>query len=168
LHNSAAPSKCLDIPGYNFFYVASGALDIWNFVDASGTPVQLWDCEPADGQHANDTNQIWYEQNNGDGTWTFKVTGYVRYCLDAQNLGGYGVDVNPCNGQAYQKWTLDPSGQQLQSVGAPATASISIRRPSRATGTARRSCWSPAPISGARSTPATEHTRSRRQAAGEA
>jgi hypothetical protein len=119
IHNSAAPSKCLDIPGYNFYSVNSGALDLVNWVDARGTTVQLWDCEPADGQHGFDFNQIWYEQNNGDGTWTFKVTGYVRYCLDAQNLGGYGVDVNPCNGRAYQKWTLDPSGQQLQSVGAP-------------------------------------------------
>jgi hypothetical protein len=118
-HNSAAPSKCLDVPGYRFFNVTSGALDIFSDLDASGTQVQLWDCEPQDGQHGFDYNQIWYAQNNGDGSWTFKVAGYVRYCLDSQGLQSSGatVVVNPCHGEDSQKWMLDPTGEQLQSVG---------------------------------------------------
>jgi hypothetical protein len=120
-HNSAAPSKCLDIPGSNFYTVTLGFLDLVNFVDATGTPVQLWDCEPGDAQHGYDYNQIWYEQHNGDGTWTFKVTGYVRYCLDSQGIQSAGspVVVWSCNGGNNQKWTLDSTGQQLQSVGSP-------------------------------------------------
>jgi hypothetical protein len=119
LHNSAAPSKCLDVPGYNFYSVTLGFLGLVSWLDPRGTTVQLWDCEPNDAQHGYDYNQIWYEQNNGDGSWTFKVAnGAGRFCLDAQNLTGYGVDVNPCNGQAYQRWALDPGGQQFQNVGA--------------------------------------------------
>jgi hypothetical protein len=116
-HNTAAQTKCLDIPGYRFFDVSSGPLDIYFDLDATGTQVQLWDCEPADGAHGHDFNQIWFQQANADGSLTYHVDGYVHYCLDSQGIqsAGSAVVVNPCNGGNSQEWDVGPAGQ-LESV----------------------------------------------------
>jgi hypothetical protein len=96
-------------------------LEIVFFENPTPTQVQLWDCEPRDAQHGYGWNQMWFEQYNGDGTWSFKVTGAGRFCLDSEGSQSPGspVVVWSCNGGNNQKWTLDPSGQQLQSVGSP-------------------------------------------------
>jgi hypothetical protein len=119
-HNEAAQTKCLDIPGYRFYSVDVLAA-YFQFLDASGAPLQLWDCQPNDAQHGYDDNQLWYQQNNGDGTWTYYATGAQNFCMDSQGLQSPGapVVVNPCDGQDSQKWTYDSSGTQLQSVGSP-------------------------------------------------
>jgi hypothetical protein len=115
--NAAAPSKCLDVPGNHFYFVASDVLDIVDYLDASGTQVQLFDCQPADASHGFDHNQIWQQQDNGDLSWTYYVSGNQNFCLDSQNLqsSGSAVVVNLCNGGDAQKWYIGPSGQ-LESV----------------------------------------------------
>jgi hypothetical protein len=119
LHNAEGQGKCLDVPG-NHFYQLIDDQGHWNFLDASRTPVQLWDCEPQDEQHGYDYNQIWYQLNNGDGSWTYFVSGNQDYCLDSQGLQSPGspVVVWSCNGGNNQKWTLGPAGQ-FESVGSP-------------------------------------------------
>jgi hypothetical protein len=117
LHNAEAPAKCLDVPGSNFYSVGFASLQE---LDASGTQVQLFDCEPADDTHDFDRNQIWNQQDNGDLSWTYFVTGAQNFCLDSQGSqsSGSAVVVNPCNGSNAQKWYIGPSGQ-LESVGSP-------------------------------------------------
>jgi hypothetical protein len=119
IHTFQAPDKCLEVPGWAFFTDYGFEYIVEH--DISGQQVQLWDCEPQDEQHDYDRNQIWNQQDNGDGSWSFYLTGSTNYCLDS--LGGHHyngslVEVYPCNGDNAQKWTIGPSGQ-LQSVGSP-------------------------------------------------
>jgi hypothetical protein len=117
IHNLEAPSKCLDVPGSNFYFY-TGFFDITNYLDASGTQVELFDCQPADAQHGFDHNQRWHQQDNGDLSWTYSVSGNQDFCLDSQGIQSSGspVVVNPCNGGNAQKWYIGPAGQ-LESVG---------------------------------------------------
>jgi hypothetical protein len=117
IHNVEAPNACLDVPGNRFFEYQASNTSIPE-LDASGTQVQLFDCEPADGPHDFDRNQIWNQQDNGDGTWTYFVTGAFPFCLDTlgiQNSAGSPVEVEHCNGANSQKWTIGPDGE-LESV----------------------------------------------------
>jgi hypothetical protein len=128
IHTFIASDKCLDVPGGSFFTVDQGGNGYAYGGNASGTQVQLWDCEPQDPAHGYDANQQWYQSDNGDGTWGFYVVdgpdvygNTVYYCLDAgrSNAGtGSPVKVKTCNGTSAQQWTIGPEGQ-VQSVGSP-------------------------------------------------
>jgi hypothetical protein len=108
---NAGSGMCLDVPGTNF-------LTYGIFPD--GDQVQLWGCNGGD-------NQKWQQQNNGDGSWTYKAYYSadwgvpIPYCLDS--LGGHHYDGSPvevyvCSGSNAQKWTIGPGGE-LQSVDSP-------------------------------------------------
>jgi hypothetical protein len=126
IHNFQAPDKCLEVPGWAFY------TDYYVTIvehDASGAQVQLWTCEPQDTDHDWGRNQIWNQHDNGDGSWSYYVTGNstfgppggTDYCLDSlggHHYNGSPVEVFPCNYGPSQRWTIGPSGQ-LQSVDSP-------------------------------------------------
>jgi hypothetical protein len=140
IHNVEAPNACLDVPGSSF-YTFNGVSDATSIGAASpnalqeqapiGAQVQLFDCEPQDVAHDFGRNQIWNQQDNGDGTWSYFVTGNflpaddgtnngtsTDYCLDSlgiQNTAGSPVEVETCNGANSQRWNIGPDGE-LQSV----------------------------------------------------
>jgi hypothetical protein len=121
-----------------------GFLDLVNFMDATDTQVQLWDCEPNDAQHGYDYNQIWYEQYNGDGTWTFKVSGYVRFCLDSEGAlsAGSPVVVWSCNGGNNQKLAVSMPAVLAQRYSCRlAEASAIVREVSAAEGSTCVDFW---------------------------
>ena len=113
IHNfNAGSGMCLDVPGYNF----DNSLDP---LFPNGTQVELYSCNGG-------ANQDWHQQDNGDGSWTYKVYDSAAgltspYCLDS--LGGHHYDGLPveiyvCNGDNAQRWTIGPGGE-LQSVDSP-------------------------------------------------
>ena len=121
IHTLNAPDKCLEVDGSGFYGALGDSSDEINY-DPSGEQAQLWDCEPNDSAHDYDKNQLWQQQDNGDGSWTFYLQhSKGNYCLDS--LAGHHfeaspVEIFPCNGGNAQKWTIGPSGQ-LQSVDSP-------------------------------------------------
>jgi hypothetical protein len=129
IHNLEAQPKCLDVPGYAFYnlgFVQNQGL-VPTELDASGAQLQLYDCQPGDANHDFARNQIWNQQDNGDGSWTYFVTGAQNFCLASlgfrsdplgsqiPNIAGSPIEVEPCSGANSQKWTIGPNGE-LQSV----------------------------------------------------
>jgi hypothetical protein len=125
IHTFLAPSKCLDIPGGQFFTTGQAG----NFNAPGGNPtgavLQLYDCMPPIGEHGNDLNQLWHQVDNGDGSWTYYVDdgpdiagNTYYYCLDSVNQPSATVEPCVSTGTLSQKWTIGPQGQ-VQSVGDP-------------------------------------------------
>jgi hypothetical protein len=136
IHTFISSSKCLDVPGQQFFVPGTISTVPTFGGNATGAVLQLWDCQPPDGAHGYDANQLWYQWDNGNGSWSFYVidgpdrnNNTTFYCIDS--VGGptdrqagpifgnpVAVVVNPCSGVTSQAWTIGPQGQ-VQSVNYP-------------------------------------------------
>src|SRR5579859_5143094 len=102
IHTFNASSKCLDVPGSMFYYIDSWGKGTLYELDPSGAQVQLWDCQPNDGVHDYDKNQLWQQQDNFDGSWSYYVSNATgNYCLDSllgHHFNSSPVEVYRCNG----------------------------------------------------------------------
>ena len=115
--------RCLDVPGNNFF-----SFPMTNGYPLNDTQVQLYDCKGVTDSTIE--NQEWYQQDNGDGSWTYHADTFYSwapnrpYCLDSlmnHQYDGSPVAVWACNlsdPDPAQRWTIGPESQ-LQSVEAP-------------------------------------------------
>ena len=119
IHTFNAMSMCLDVPGSQFY--GTNGLTTWD-LNPSGAQVQLWTCMPDYEEYDYDKNQIWQQQDNGNGSWSYFVSNlYGNFCLDSlagHHYNGSPVEVYQCNGDNAQRWTIGPGGQ-LQSVDSP-------------------------------------------------
>lgn len=120
IHTFQASDKCLDVPGYRFYYLDSNNNP--QETDPSGAQVQLWDCQPNTIGYDYDKNQLWQQQDHFDGSWSYYVSNAKGFfCLDSllgHHFNGSPVEVYQCNGDNAQRWTIGPNGQ-LQSVDSP-------------------------------------------------